>query len=161
MSLSVHSCLCWHNRASWQTLCSSILCSTESQDLLFPEYKGLYFILQFTVDWLKWYLEFWAGKTDWPLVECHYNFLNYALAIPIHSFHVCRLYCIYPSIWQPSSTVFVFREIPIQNMLNFVHCYKVTPIFSDDKLEKFLVIHIGLNHTSFHVKIPLQVKHCC
>jgi len=63
-SLSVHSYLCWHNRASWQTWCSSILCSTGSQDLLFPEYKGLYSVLQFKVDWLKWYLEIRAGKTD-------------------------------------------------------------------------------------------------
>jgi len=64
MSLSVRSCLCWHNRASWQTLCSSILFSTESQDLLFPEYKGMYSVLQFKADWLKWYLKISAGKTD-------------------------------------------------------------------------------------------------
>lgn len=67
------------------------------------------------------------------LVECHYNFLNYALAVPIQSFHVCQLYCIYPSIWQPSITVFVLSEIPIQNMPNFVHCYRLTRNFSDDK----------------------------
>jgi hypothetical protein len=44
-------------------------------------------------------------------------------------------YCIYPRSQSPG-----LRKMPIQNMFNFVHSYKVTLYFSDDEFVKEIII---------------------
>jgi hypothetical protein len=67
-----------------------------------------------------------------------------------------------------SLTSSIFRKIHIQNVLNFVHDYKNTPIFLMTNKEKILILYSGKYGTSiteliysiFWREVPTKVQSC-